>query len=67
MYDEAARKFMKNHHGGVILVDGHIYGHSDSVGLDLPGAADRRAEVARTIRAGQGLGDLRRRDAVLPD
>lgn len=25
-------KVMKNHHGGVILLDGHIYGHSDSVG-----------------------------------
>ena len=25
-------KVMKNHHGGVILVDGHLYGHSDGVG-----------------------------------
>jgi outer membrane protein assembly factor BamB len=25
-------KVMKNHHGGVILIDGHIYGHSDGVG-----------------------------------
>lgn len=25
-------KVMKNHHGGVILVDGHVYGYSDGVG-----------------------------------
>ena len=25
-------KVMKNHHGGVILIGNHIYGHSDSVG-----------------------------------
>lgn len=25
-------KHMKNHHGGVILVDGHLYGYSDAVG-----------------------------------
>ncbi len=25
-------KLMKNHHGGVVLVDNHIYGHSDSTG-----------------------------------
>ena len=25
-------KVMKNHHGGVILVDGYLYGHSDGVG-----------------------------------
>lgn len=25
-------KVMKNHHGGVVLVDGHIYGHSDGNG-----------------------------------
>jgi len=25
-------KIMKNHHGGVKLLDGHIYGHSDKVG-----------------------------------
>ncbi|MCA9066036.1 MAG: PQQ-binding-like beta-propeller repeat protein [Planctomycetaceae bacterium] len=26
-------KEMKNHHGGVVLVGDHIYGHSDSVGI----------------------------------
>ncbi len=25
-------KVMKNHHGGAILLDGHVYGYSDSVG-----------------------------------
>ncbi len=25
-------KVMKNHHGGVVLVDGHIYGYSDNAG-----------------------------------
>lgn len=25
-------KLMKNHHGGVILLDGHVYGYSDGVG-----------------------------------
>lgn len=25
-------KVMKNHHGGVVLVDGHVYGHSDGAG-----------------------------------
>lgn len=29
LYDN---KVMKNHHGGTILLDGHIYGHSDGVG-----------------------------------
>ncbi|MCA9151651.1 MAG: PQQ-like beta-propeller repeat protein, partial [Planctomycetales bacterium] len=32
LYDDEARKVMKNHHGGVVLIDGHIYGHSDRVG-----------------------------------
>lgn len=32
VYDDSARKLMKNHHGGVLLVDGHIYGHSDGAG-----------------------------------
>jgi len=32
MYDERARKRMKNHHGGVIRVDEYLYGHSDGSG-----------------------------------
>jgi len=27
-----SNKVMKNHHGGVLLLDGHIYGHSDGPG-----------------------------------
>lgn len=27
-----SNKRMKNHHGGVVLVDGHVFGHSDQVG-----------------------------------
>lgn len=26
-------KVMKNHHGGTLLLDGHVYGHSDATGL----------------------------------
>jgi outer membrane protein assembly factor BamB len=32
LYDEKARKLMKNHHGGVIRVGDYLYGHSDGVG-----------------------------------
>jgi outer membrane protein assembly factor BamB len=32
IYEEPAKKLMKNHHGGVLLVDGCLYGHSDGVG-----------------------------------
>ena len=32
VYSEDNIKVMKNHHGGVILLDKHIFGHSDSVG-----------------------------------
>jgi outer membrane protein assembly factor BamB len=32
LYDDDARKVMKNHHGGVVLVGEHVYGYSDSTG-----------------------------------
>jgi outer membrane protein assembly factor BamB len=32
VYEDATRKGMQNHHGGVILLDGHVYGYSDSRG-----------------------------------
>lgn len=34
IYDETAstEKVMKNHHGGVILLDDHVYGYSDGLG-----------------------------------
>lgn len=31
-YDDAARKLMKNHHGGVIRIGDYLYGHSEGVG-----------------------------------
>ena len=31
-YDDKAQKVMKNHHGGVVLHDGHVFGYSDGVG-----------------------------------
>lgn len=32
LYDEKARKLMKNHHGGVVRVGDYLYGHSDGSG-----------------------------------
>jgi len=32
VYDPRNKKNMKNHHGGVILFEDHVYGHSDNVG-----------------------------------
>jgi outer membrane protein assembly factor BamB len=32
LYDDKARKLMKNHHGGVVRVGDHLYGHSDGTG-----------------------------------
>jgi outer membrane protein assembly factor BamB len=32
VYVDKSKKLMKNHHGGVILIGGHLYGHSDNVG-----------------------------------
>ena len=32
VYDEAKRKIMQNHHGGMILLDDYVYGYSDSRG-----------------------------------
>lgn len=32
LYGDEARKWMKNQHGGVVLVGGHVYGYSDGVG-----------------------------------
>ena len=40
---------MKNHHGGVVLVNGYLYGFNDSI-LTLPGVLDRQADVARPQR-----------------
>jgi len=32
VYDEAKRKLMQNHHGGMILLEDYVYGYSDSRG-----------------------------------
>ncbi|MDG2384031.1 MAG: PQQ-binding-like beta-propeller repeat protein [Pirellulaceae bacterium] len=32
VYGKEAKKVMKNHHGGVVLVDDHLFGYSDGVG-----------------------------------
>jgi hypothetical protein len=32
IYDDKARKLMKNHHGGVVRVGDYLYGHSDGTG-----------------------------------
>ena len=32
LYDDRETKVMKNHHGGVVKVGDHVYGHSDGVG-----------------------------------
>ncbi len=32
LYDDTARKLMKNHHGGVVHVGDYLYGFSDGVG-----------------------------------
>ncbi len=60
-----ANKSMKNKHGGVILLDGALYGHSDGVGWDLPRLRDGRSVVARTRGAGDGRHRLRRRPLLL--
>ena len=55
---------MKNHHGGVVLVDGYLYGFNDSILTCLEFATGKR-DVARSER-GQGLRDLRRRPSLHP-
>ena len=32
VYEESARKVVQNHHGGVVLLDGHVYGYSEGRG-----------------------------------
>ena len=55
---------MKNHHGGMVLVDGYLYGFNDAI-LTLPGVRDGQRDVARSQRR-QGLGDLRGRPPLPP-
>jgi outer membrane protein assembly factor BamB len=32
LYDNKTKRNMKNYHGGVVVIDGHIYGHSEGLG-----------------------------------
>ena len=41
---------MKNHHGGVILVGDHLYGHSDDVGWICMDFATGEQQVARNAK-----------------
>ena len=45
---------MKNHHGGVILVDGHYYGYSDSVGWACQDAATGKLKWNEKDALGKG-------------
>jgi len=47
-------KVMKNHHGGVILVDGHIYGHSDGVGWTCQNLATGEEVWSEKTALGKG-------------
>lgn len=56
-------KNMKNHHGGVLLLDDHIYGHSDGVGwmcLDL-----QSGDVTWNERGALGKGCVTYADGML--
>jgi outer membrane protein assembly factor BamB len=49
-----ANKVMKNHHGGVILVGDHLYGHSDSVGWVCQEFASGKSVWEEEKKAGKG-------------
>ena len=66
LYDEKARKRMKNHHGGVILPRRLPLRPLGRRRLDLHGLRHRRAEVARARGARQRGDRLRRRHVLLP-
>ena len=55
---------MQNHHGGVVLVDGYLYGFNNAI-LTCLDFATGKTDVARSQRR-QGRGDLRRRPALHP-
>jgi outer membrane protein assembly factor BamB len=52
VYDDATRKAMQNHHGGVILLDGRIYGYSDP----LKGWTCQDATTGKVAWASRALG-----------
>lgn len=47
-------KVMKNHHGGVILIDGHLYGHSDGVGWTCQNLATGEEVWSEKAALGKG-------------
>src|SRR6185503_2225859 len=51
LYDN---KVMKNHHGGVVLVGDHIYGHSDGVGWVCQKLSDGVQVWAEREKLGKG-------------
>jgi outer membrane protein assembly factor BamB len=53
VYPAEARKGMQNHHGGVILLDGHVYGHSDSRGWTCL-KLDTGEVVWKSMKLGKG-------------
>lgn len=49
--DVYENKVMKNHHGGVVLIDGHVYGYSDG-----PGWICQKFETGEEVWADKQLG-----------
>lgn len=47
-------KVMKNHHGGVIQLDGHVYGHSDGVGWTCQNLATGEEVWSEKTALGKG-------------
>ena len=66
LYDDKARKLMKNHHGGVIRVGDYLYGHSDGVGWICMDFATGEQKWRETRGPRQGCDRLCRRHVLLP-
>ncbi len=56
-------KVMKNHHGGAILLDGHVYGHSDGTGWTCQNF--KTGEEVWTEKNAHGKGALGYADGML--
>ena len=55
---------MKNHHGGVVLVNGYLYGYNDSILTCLEFASGKMMWRDRSV--GKGAVTLRRRPPLYP-
>ncbi|MGL4553793.1 MAG: PQQ-binding-like beta-propeller repeat protein [Gemmataceae bacterium] len=53
LYGADARKAMQNHHGGVVLVGGHVYGYSDTRGWTCQ-KLDTGEAVWKSMKHGKG-------------